>query len=120
MSIRKALLNTTMLAGVLAHVGLAPAMAADIDVKPFYKAPILPEPAVDGFNGKWEALGGSINRRSLYGSRGAVSIPLATQWGLQIDGAVGSLQNRAFGSVAPHLFWRNPSQGLVGLYASHT
>jgi hypothetical protein len=84
-------------------------------------APVLvPEPAVDGLNGKWEALGGSINRRSVYGSRGAVSIPLATQWGLQIDGAVGSLQSRAFGSIAPHLFWRNPSQGLIGLYASHT
>ena len=125
MSVRRALLTTTMLAGVVGCVFLTvnAAGAADIEMaKPYYKAPLLPElaPAVDGFNGKWEVLGGALNHRSLYGSRGSFSIPLATQWGLQIDGAVGSLQNRAFGSIAPHLFWRDPSRGLLGLYASHT
>jgi hypothetical protein len=65
-------------------------------------------------------LGGSLNRRTLYGSRAAISAPLAGQWGLQVDLAAGSLESRAFGSIAPHLFWRNPSQGLIGVYASHT
>jgi hypothetical protein len=113
------LLHSTMLAGIVAWVDVA--RAADIAVAaPIYKAPMLPELAVDGVNAKWEGLGGSIVHRGLAGSRGALSIPLAAQWGLQIDGAAGSLGNQAFGSIAPHLFWRNPSAGLLGLYASHT
>jgi hypothetical protein len=122
MSIRRVLLNTTMLAGVMGGVLLSVncARAADISVVPYYKAPMLPEPAVDGLNAKWEVLGGSLNRRNLYGSRAAISAPLAGQWGLQVDLAAGSLESRAFGSIAPHLFWRNPSQGLIGVYASHT
>src|ERR1700730_3569112 len=123
MSIRKALLTTTMLTGVVGGVflGVNRAGAADISVVPYYKAPsFLEQPAVDGFNAKFEALGGSLNRRSLYGYRGAFSVPLANQWGLQVDTSAGSLQSRAFGSVAPPLLWRDPARGLVGLYASHT
>jgi hypothetical protein len=51
---------------------------------------------------------------------GAIGIPLAGQWGAQIDGKGGSLDHRAFGAVAGHLFWRNPAAGLVGVYASYT
>ena len=123
MSIRKTLLATTMLAGVMGGVLLSAnsARAADISVAPYYKAPVLPVlPAVDGINGKVEAWAGSINRSSLYGYRGAFSVPLAMQWGLQVDTSAGALQGRAFGSVAPHLFWRDPTRGLIGLYASHT
>jgi hypothetical protein len=122
MSIRKALLNSTMLASMVGglFVSASAARAADISPLPYYKAPVLPEPAVDGFNAKWEALGGTLSHRSLYGSRMALSTPLADQWGLQVDGHFGSLDHRAFGTIAPHLFWRNPTQGLIGLYASHT
>jgi hypothetical protein len=121
MLIRKALLNTTMLAGIVGGAVLAAgaANAADVAV-PYYKAPVLPEPAVDGFNAKWEALGGRLAHRNLYGSRAAFSLPLATQWGLQVDVHGGSLEGRAFGTIAPHLFWRDPSRGLIGIYASHT
>ena len=77
-------------------------------------------PGVDGFNGKAEALGGSLANRSLVGSQGALSVPLGGPLGVQIDGAFGSLQNRGFGNIAGHLFWRNPGQGLIGLYTSHT
>lgn len=121
MSIRRVLLNSTVLAGILATAYPRSAAAADIELaKPSYKAPVLAGVAVDGVNAKWEVLGGSIVNRALYGSRAALSIPLAAQWGLQIDGAFGSLDGRAFGSIAPHLFWRDPSRGLVGLFASHT
>ena len=78
MSIRKVLLNSTMLAGVMGGVLLSAnsVRAADISVVPYYKAPVLPEPAVDGLNAKWEVLGGSLNRRTLYGSRAAISAAL--------------------------------------------
>ena len=71
-------------------------------------------------NGKIDGLGGSIGHRSLYGSQGSLSIPLGGQYGAQIDGMVGSWGGRTFENVAPHLFWRNPAQGLVGFYTSHT
>src|SRR5262249_53893550 len=117
-------LSTTMLAGAVGGVFLTVQVArgADIEpVRPVFKAlPGLLEPAVDGLNAKWDVLGGSLSHRSLYGTRGAFSVPLASQWGLQIDAQVGSLQQRAYGSIAGHLFSRNPSQGLLGLYVSHT
>src|ERR1700731_4176730 len=84
-------------------------------------SPVAAQPfAVDGFNVKVDGLGGSIANRSLYGSQGAVAIPLGGQFGLQIDGAAGNFDNRFFGSTAGHLFWRNPMVGLAGLYASYT
>src|SRR5438105_3438231 len=123
MSIRQGLLSTTMLAGVVGGVFLAVqvARAADLEpATPYFKAPpALFQPAVDGFNAKWDALAGTINSRSLYGSRGAFSVPLPDQMGLQIDVQGGALQNRPFGSLGGHLFWRNPAQGLLGVYASH-
>jgi hypothetical protein len=112
-----------MLAGAVGGLFLTVQVArgADIDpMKPVLKAPpVLVQPAVDGFNAKWDALGGTINGRSLYGSRGSFSIPLATQWGLQIDAQAGSLERRAFGAIGGHLFWRDPMQGLIGIYANH-
>ena len=40
--------------------------------------------------------------------------------GLQIDASGGNLQHRGFGSIGGHLFARNPSQGLIGIYSSYT
>ena len=114
------LLGTTMLTGVVGalFVSTLPARAADVAVK----APDTPlaGPAVDGFNGKVDGFGGSLGRRELYGSQGALSIPLGAQFGAQIDGAVGRWGGRSFENVAPHLFWRDPARGLVGIYTSHT
>ena len=95
-----------------------PVLGADVSSKaPQYN---VLAPAVDGLNGKLEALGGSFADRSIYGGKGSFSIPLGTQFGLQIDGAAGSFDSRAFGSAGGHLFWRNPAQGLVGIYANYT
>ncbi|TMJ34006.1 MAG: hypothetical protein E6G96_03160 [Alphaproteobacteria bacterium] len=67
-----------------------------------------------------EGLGGTLNQKGLAGSQGAIAVPLGGQWGFQLDGAGGALQNRAFESGTGHLFWRNPFRGLVGAYVSHT
>lgn len=77
-------------------------------------------PAVDGVNTKIEGYGGSIANRSLYGAEGAVGIPLGGQWGAQIDAKGGDLDHRAFGAVAGHMFWRNPYNALLGVYANYT
>ena len=77
-------------------------------------------PAVDGVNGRIEGLGGSLNQKGLAGGQAAVAVPLGGQWGFQVDGGAGALENHAFESAAGHLFWRNPWQGLLGVYVSYT
>ena len=59
--------------------------AADLGV-----APPAGAPAVDGFNGKIDGFGGSLGSKSYYGASGALSIPLAQQYGMQIEGLGGS------------------------------
>jgi len=83
-------------------------------------ATYAPAPAVDGINGKVDGFGGSVAKRSLYGGEGALSVPLGGSYGLQIDGAGGSLGDSSFASTAGHLFWRDPSIGLLGGYVSYT
>jgi hypothetical protein len=121
MKLRRVLLRTTMLSGLVGGLlltALEP-RAADLSATtPF--ANFAPAPAVDGVNAKVDGLGGSLGHRSLYGSDGALSIPLGGQYGTQIDGLLASWGGRTVGGVAPHLFWRNPAQGLLGVYTSHT
>ena len=122
--VRGALLRTTMLAGIVgcAYFFALEARAADMATK----APLAATddgtslPAVDGVNGKIDGLGGTLGSHSIYGSQGSISFPLATQWGVQVDGMAGSYAGRDFQDVAGHFFWRNPMQGLIGLYASNT
>jgi hypothetical protein len=39
-------------------------------------------------------------------------------FGVQFDGLVGNWNDAAIGGGAVHLFWRNPSRALIGVYAS--
>jgi hypothetical protein len=80
-----------------------------------------PMPAVDGINGKIDGYGGGASHtRGFYGTNGSLSIPLAPQYGLQIDGGVGSFNNSGTSRGAGHLFWRDPSVGLLGVYGSYS
>jgi hypothetical protein len=80
-----------------------------------------PLPAVDGINGKIAGFGGGANHTSgFYGASGSLAFPLAQQWGVQIDGGVGSFANSGFSRGAGHLFWRDPSIALVGAYGSYS
>lgn len=76
-------------------------------------------PAVSGVNGKLAAFGGVVaDDVAAYGVAGALAVPLDHSFGAQLDGMVGSADDAAFYGVAGHVFWRDPSQGLVGGYAS--
>ena len=121
-SLRKALLRSTILASALGGVWLSAHPTHAADVIPTKAPPYLaaPPPAVDGVNAKVEGFGGSLANNGIYGSKGAVSIPLGGPWGLQIDGTAGSYDQRFFGSIAGHFFWRNPTNGLLGIYANYT
>jgi hypothetical protein len=115
------LLSATMLAGSLGGLLLSGLTASAADL-PFTKAPQAPEvlPAVDGWNAKVEGYGGSIANRSLAGGQGSITAPLPGPLGVQIDGGGGRVGGQSFGQIAGHLFWRNPSQALFGIYAGNT
>jgi hypothetical protein len=114
------LLSTTI---VIASAGLALLSAPTVraaDLTLLTKAAPTPPPAVDGFNGKIDGFGGSIGNKSVYGAEGALSTPLAHPYGLQIDGRAGSFDGSSFGSIGGHLFWRDPTRALFGLYGDYT
>jgi hypothetical protein len=99
------------------------ANAADL----FTKAPLAEQPAalgaVDGFNGKVDVFGGSYMNRQFFGTKASAAAPLGDRlspYGVQIDGVKGRFDHRSFGAVGGHLFWRDPSRGLLGIYASYT
>ncbi|MCP4308930.1 MAG: hypothetical protein GY788_29480, partial [bacterium] len=81
-------------------------------------------PAVDGINAKASGFGGAVGGRALYGGEGSVAMPLGFQYGLQIDGLVAGFENQTqgdvtIGAIAGHLFWRDPSRGLLGAYGHY-
>jgi hypothetical protein len=123
MSGRARLLSSTALSGIVGVVlssGVAGAADLPLALPMVTKAPPVEYlPAVDGLNFKADAFGGSVTNRSVYGGGGAVSIPLGAQFGLQLDAALASYDNRFFGSGAAHAFWRDPARGLAGVYTSH-
>ena len=121
MPIRR-ILSSSLVLSSLATLGVALTSAASAADFPLTKAPPIgySVPAVDGINGKIEPLGGSLADRAIYGSKGSFSIPLGGQYGAQFDGALGGFDSRFFGSVAGHLFWRDPTRALLGVYVNHT
>jgi hypothetical protein len=116
MKIENLLLSSTAI--VLA---VPSAWAADLGVSESYSPDFsIAGPAVSAPNGKLGAFGGVIgDDDTAYGAFGAFSVPLGHPFGLQVDGMVGSADDDLFYGVAGHLFWRDPSVGLLGFYASY-
>jgi hypothetical protein len=119
---KSGLLSTTTLSGVVGGVFLSTltAGAADIPTKALADVYRTQGPAVDGFNSKIDGFGGSQSNREIYGTRASFAVPLARQYGAQFDGAAASFDGRFLGNVGGHLFWRNPAQGLLGIYSDYT
>jgi hypothetical protein len=102
----------------LAVLGYAKSKRSDAAAVPW--VPPQQMPAVDGINGKIAGFGGGADQtKGFYGGTGSLSVPIAQQWGAQIDGGVGSLDSSGWSRGAGHVFWRDPSIGLVGAYGSY-
>ncbi|WP_306257918.1 hypothetical protein [Pararhizobium sp. IMCC21322] len=84
--------------------------------------PTLPTvlPAVSGINGKIAVQGGAFEDEGFGLLTGSVSVPLGTRFGLQADGMAGAREGDFVGGGGAHLFWRDPSYGLLGVYGSYT
>lgn len=113
---RAFLLGTTALAVVF---GIRGAEAADLRAVPVPAVPVMSLPAVDGINGAFALFGGGADQGGLFGGTGSLAVPLGHAFGTQIDLTAVSLDGNAYFSGADHLFWRDPTRGLVGLYGSY-
>lgn len=108
--------NVSILAMLTANAsagGIAP--ASDLEVAERQAS----LPAVSGLNAKLGGFGANFNDANPAGAFAALSLPLARDVGLQVDGVSGTGNGGAFYGVGAHLFWRDPSRGLFGGYASH-
>jgi hypothetical protein len=82
--------------------------------------PQQPLPAVDGINGTISGFGGGEKgSNGVYGGGASLSIPVAQQWGLQLDGFSESEKGHGTNGGTAQLFWRDPSIGLLGAYVSY-
>jgi hypothetical protein len=82
--------------------------------------PLQPLRAVDGINAKIDGYGGGANHSNGFsGTNGALAVPLGQQFGAQFDGGFTRGDTSAFGGGG-HLFWRDPSIGLLGFYGSYS
>jgi hypothetical protein len=121
---RLAMRSTTMLSGVVGWTFLTVWTASAADMAVYTKEPPAPypvfAPAVDAVNGKFDGFAGTVAGKSVAGVNGSVTVPLEGQYGAQFDGSIGSLDGNTFAAGAGHLFWRDPSRALVGLYVSET
>jgi hypothetical protein len=76
-------------------------------------------PAVSGLNGKVDVGGGEVQRHGTGYVQGSISAPLGHRFGVQVDGIGGDWNGTAYEGGAIHLFARDPSIGLAGLYYSY-
>jgi hypothetical protein len=83
-----------------------------------YTPPPGPLPAVSGLNFKLEGAGGVFNGTGAGYGAGALAVPLGQRFGLQFDAIAGVAGSNTFLGAGAHLFWRDPSIGLLGGYAS--
>lgn len=121
LTLRNRALATTVLTSIVASpLTYAPAKAADLYPKFPVVMPQSYQPAVDGVNWKTSGIAGSMAHEAIYAGLAALSVPLGGQYGLQIDGVAGSYASRGVAAGGAHLFWRDPSRGLVGVYGSGT
>lgn len=117
MSSRSFFLTTTAL---ISGLGLSTAaIAADLYMD---GEPVMPTvlPAVSGVNGKISVEGGLFDHEGFGAVSASIALPVGESFGIQIDGSVGTLDEEFFGSAGGHLFWRDPSYGLLGIYGSFT
>lgn len=114
---RKQFLSSTAFASALLFSSSV--IAADLYVEGNPNVPTV-LPAVSGINGKLSLEGGALDEDGFAALSGSVSLPVGYRYGAQLDGTVGILEDDFIGSVGGHLFWRDPSIALLGIYGSYS
>jgi hypothetical protein len=76
-------------------------------------------PAVSGPSAKFSVEGGQSGNDDSFLALGSYTMPLGTAFGLQADGAIGTMDDEVMGGGGLHLFTRDPSSYLLGVYGSY-
>jgi hypothetical protein len=76
-------------------------------------------PAVSNPNGKLSVEGGQYDGDQSALALGSFTLPLGHAFGLQADGALGRVDEDTMGGGGVHLFTRDPSSYLLGVYGSY-
>lgn len=81
-------------------------------------------PAVDGLSGKLRLSGATVDGDNSTGVEGAITFPLTHRFGMQLDLGAGRLETpydgyAAYQGAGAHLFWRDPSKGMIGIETSY-
>lgn len=108
----------TLMSGVaMISLTLSPAFGANLADADF---PPAQSCAVSGLNGKIDASGGYFdsddNDGGSYRVGGSITAPVGCGYGVQLDGQAGELGGADTYSAAAHIFRRDPSSYLAGLY----
>ncbi|MGA2088792.1 MAG: hypothetical protein ABSG66_07730 [Stellaceae bacterium] len=77
-------------------------------------------PAVSTVNGKAALAGGEMNAHPTGIAEGSLTVPLGYSFGGQLDLLGGDSNGQGLWGIAGQGFWRNPSQGLLGVVALHS
>lgn len=116
MTKRELLLTTALISGVLQS---APAFAADLYLVGMPAEPTV-IPAVSGLNGKVALFGGEFGEEGFGALSAAFAVPFGLRYGFQGDAILGVRDGDFVGGGGGHLFWRDPTIGLLGLYGGYT
>lgn len=77
-------------------------------------------PAVSDFNAKFSTFGGAAgvsgNNDGLGGVAASFTAPVTHAFGVQLDAAYARIGDNNFGNAGAHVFWRDPTVGLLGVY----
>lgn len=109
------LLTTALVSGV---VFSTTAIGADLYLEGTPTVPTI-LPAVSGLNGKIAILGGALDDDGFGALEGSFSAPLGMRFGFQGDAIVGISNGDFIGGGGAHLFWRDPTKGLLGVYGGY-
>lgn len=71
--------------------------------------------AVSGINGKLGYLAGDMDGNRGNNVEGSISLPVGRQYGVQVDALYSDVSGRDFYGLGSHLFWRNSTNGLLGI-----
>lgn len=121
MQVERGTIHATVLCVLLGSIACGAAVAAE--AYPGSSGSPQSLPAVDGLNAKASAFGGAAKDRAVFGGEGSVTVPLGFRYGFQLDGLAAGLDSSqgdvTSGGTAGHLFWRDPSVGLLGAYGHY-
>jgi len=83
----------------------------------FGASAVMAGDAVDSINGKLDFSTGSMDSHWGENLTGSLSLPVATSFGLQLDGLYTRVGSEDFEGGGLHLFWRDSDEGMIGLTA---